>query len=1662
MSESRFDRQYLDGRCGRRARWGMALLMAGMMPAAGWGATTGPTIANNVFASTPVGGSLTQTVTLTLTSVETIQSIAIEAGVPGATEYTLLGVTGCAVDGVTQSAVGTVCNLSVKFTPQLPGSTTSPVFARNATVLFTDKSGSAYAYGLTGAATGPVAKVVPGNISLYAGTAATGLNALDVGLGSVTGGYGGDGGPALSATFNLTGLSATNSLLTQPLAMDSAGNLYVADAGNYVIRKIDNTAEHTVTTIAGTPKVTGTSAGSGGPATSATLAFPHALVVDAAGDIYFIDASSQYSTYGIVYRIDAATKMLTAMGGQNYNPTDGYNSAQGGGTCVADLGTPGYYECGDGGLAAYASLPNVRNLAMDAAGNLYLWEYGGYIRKIAAGTGIITTVATAADFPSNVAGTPSFALGGMTLGSDGNFYVLVAAGTYELIYAFDPTTQAVTLVAGGQQPNYTGTCDTGGGVYGNPSAPSVEIAEGQAGYPGAQLFVFTNGVVASTGDLSSDASGNIYYSGAQCNTPDVYDYRPAVFRINLPTDTVYLETVGGSSGTATRNYNAYSGFSIAPASAIPDGNGNVYFTTNNQIAVVSAAAGALDFGQTNEFTTGITQIATYENVGNATGTAPTYGLVSGLDFTDVSATDTNACDLLTQLAVNKTCNIDYAFTPTQPNEITDTMKLAEATPGGNAGFGLTTSAQTMTLTGDANPEAQFVVTPSSLNFGDVAVGQSATLTFTVSNPGAETLGLYGISLYPNGASNPPTEYTLGGTCDPGSSDVMVNAGASCTVTVTFTPTTATTYPTTLTINNSVTNPEAATFAITGTGSSATVATATLSPSPLVFPQVAVGSYSSGTATLTNTGTTELTNVVASVTGSGAGAFSFYPTGTCGSTLAAGASCTYVLHFSPSAAGGDAAMLSVADNANGSPQTIALSGAGTPAAAAEMQFTPTVLSAIAGTGTMPANCVDPAEPGPALQTQLCGPTAVAVDYAGNVYIAEPSENVVKKLDTSGNLTTFAGVENNGAGSYGGDNGPANAAHLSQPLGVAVDGLGNVYISDSGNGRIREVSAATGTITTFVGGASGTYFNGGTGTGVTLSPAGIAFDPAGNLYIAEPTQQIVVKVNASGAASLFAGVQASGGAGVAGYNGDNMQATAAELNAPTSVATDRAGNVYIADSLNYRVRYVNENAEAGMISTAAGNGTKGDTGDGGSAASAEITPLAIAMNEGGDLFISDGTTLRKVDNQGNITTFAGGGSGGLGGPATSALLQGVGQPGIDNVGDVLIPVAGTPEVLSAGPAGILQFGSQAVGTTSSALTITVENTGNGFLNFTNSTYSASGDFQVTGGTCEEETDGGWAPGETCTLTVTFTPTATGARTGSVSVPSNATGSPSSIMLQGTGTMVAAPGATVSPSTLSFGNTVTGTTAAAQVITLSNPGNAVLDISGISIGGTNAADFAETTTCGETLAAGAMCTISVTFTPASIASFAASVSIADNAAGSPQTVALSGAGIAAPDFSVSALPATQTVSAGSVATYNVTVSAVNGDFSSAVTLGASGLPTGATATFAPAEVTPGGESATSVMTVQTSSSIARAAPPSAGWRWMPGATMALCIPLLWWRRRARARLWSAGLVCALLWTGLSTLGGCGGGYYAVPPAQTYTITVTGSSGSVQHSTTVTLTVQ
>jgi uncharacterized protein (TIGR03437 family) len=305
-------------------------------------------------------------------------------------------------------------------------------------------------------------------------------------------------------------------------------------------------------------------------------------------------------------------------------------------------------------------------------------------------------------------------------------------------------------------------------------------------------------------------------------------------------------------------------------------------------------------------------------------------------------------------------------------------------------------------------------------------------------------------------------------------------------------------------------------------------------------------------------------------------------------------------------------------------------------------------------------------GPATSAQLNAPHGVAADTAGNFYIADSGNNVVRKVSANGTITTLAG---NGTAGFGGDGGAAASAQLSAPQGVAVDSAGNVYIADTGNSRVREVSG--GTITTVAGnGTAGFGGDGGAATGAKLySPVGLALDAKGNLYIADTNNSAVRKVSGGNISTVA-------GNGVQGYTGDGGPALSAQLNDPEGVAVDSAGNLYITDTLNYAIRMVAPN---GMISTIAGDGVAGYSGDGGAASQAQLSyPAGIAVDSGGAVYFADaGAAVRKIDSSGRISTIAGNGSLGYtgdGGLATAASLDGPIGIALNANGDVYVADSG----------------------------------------------------------------------------------------------------------------------------------------------------------------------------------------------------------------------------------------------------------------------------------------------------------------------------------------------------------------------------------------------------
>lgn len=408
----------------------------------------------------------------------------------------------------------------------------------------------------------------------------------------------------------------------------------------------------------------------------------------------------------------------------------------------------------------------------------------------------------------------------------------------------------------------------------------------------------------------------------------------------------------------------------------------------------------------------------------------------------------------------------------------------------------------------------------------------------------------------------------------------------------------------------------------------------------------------------------------------------------------------------------------------------------------------VISTVAGNGTSGFS----GDEGPAVSAQLSGPQGIAVDAAGNLYIADTGNNRVRQVTRGGTINTVAG---GGfavfSGSFAGEV-PATSVQFRSPTDVAVDSGGNVYVADSGNNRVWEVNpngmmhpvagnglidasvsehipfpatatglfypsriavdakgtlfitesgnnrvrkVVSGLISTFAGptdvfftdGHAGFSGDGGPAASARLSlilgGGGLTVDAEGNLYIADYGNDRVRKVTVSGMINTVAGTT------ISGYSGDGGRATSAQLS-PRGIAVDGANNLYIADSDNHRVRRIDT---SGVIRTIAGNGTPGNAGNGGPAASAQLrNPLGVALDAAGNVYIADSDNNRicRIDTSGVIRTVAGNGTagnGGDGGPATSAQLRGPAGVAVDLAGNVYIADSGNDRIRKVTPAGII---------------------------------------------------------------------------------------------------------------------------------------------------------------------------------------------------------------------------------------------------------------------------------------------------------------------------------------------------------------------------------------
>lgn len=784
-----------------------------------------------------------------------------------------------------------------------------------------------------------------------------------------------------------------------------------------------------------------------------------------------------------------------------------------------------------------------------------------------------------------------------------------------------------------------------------------------------------------------------------------------------------------------------------------------------------------------------------------------------------------------------------------------------------------------------------------------------------------------------------------------------------------------------------------------------------------------------------------------------------------------------------------------------------------------------------------------------------PSAIAFDAQGNLYFAETGNHLVLKLSAAGVITTVAG---SGVQGFSGDNGPATTAELDSPTGLALDSAGNLYIADSHNHRVREVAAATGTIKTIAGtGAAGFSGDRGLATAAQLDlPTALAIDSAGNVYVADTDNHRVRRIDAgTGMISTVVGN------GVEAFAGDNGPATAASIDSPNGLALDSAGNLYVADTHNGRVRKVI--AATGVISTVAGSGfVSGNIqmfgGDGGAAMVAGLAlPRGLTIDAAGNLYVADSANqrIRRISPSGTITTAVGQGTEAFAGDSAPAVTASLDSPravaispaGLVTLADTnnqrirqldTLPTPG-PDIhtiagLGASAQGALSLNGPSVTTYGSGvITATLSGAGSatgsvafldtdGGMTVILETASLSADAAIfsTGGlaagahtiVAAYAGDATHSPAQSPALALTVTPLGAAAAANPASILYGQpipilTGVLSGLLPQDAGKVAAAfttsagllspvglypitaaltgsaagnytvalPPASLSiaqaptltalsasMSTPSLGLPLTLTMWAASATTGVPTGNITL------LDGTNALSTIPLSAGGAAISTSALALGMHTLT----AAYSGDTNFLPSTSASSNIVVG-----AASDFSMTAAGSTsQVVPAGSAATFNFSVATSGAALASPITISVQGLPVGATASLSPSSLPPGGTVSTFTLTIQTPLATLETRPLAPRYSKLPGSGLlaVLLLPAIRYRRRfsrkgcGRSRsIWLIVLIAASGALSATLATGCADRINTVSEdvsAKSYTLTVTGTATSptgaaLQHSVSVTL---
>jgi sugar lactone lactonase YvrE len=1102
--------------------------------------------------------------------------------------------------------------------------------------------------------------------------------------------FSGDNGPATAA-----GLCTPAAI-----AVDSGGNLYIADTNNQNVRKVDTAG--TITTIAGTVGVAGYS-GDNGPAMAATLLYPVSLAADPAGNLYIGQNSA-------VRRVDTSGVITTVAGNGSYDYS------------------------GDGGPATSAGVSAPQGLAADNRGDLFIADADfSVVRKVDA-TGIISTIAGTgvADFGGDGGPATSAYLSGpygIAVNGSGS-RVWIADSRNDRVRLVDPD-GTINTVAGGDS-----YCDFGGdggpaisaslcrpvGVAYDFNHDSLLIADKNnlrirsVDYNATISTVAGNGSVSPSSNVPTsftpirspeglvvDSSGNVFVADPGHFT--VTEVSPAGNLVTVAGNATWPGSYGGDGTAATAS-------SLYPEGVAKDAAGNIYIADTGLQRILKVDGGGLVSTIAGNGTAG------YGGDGAAAGGA----LVSGPNGL---AIDSSGQLYLSDSGNDRLRRIDSSGviqsvagdgTTSFGGDGSSAVSAALSNPSGVAADAtgnvyIADLGNNRVRKVDGSGTISTVAGTGAAGFnGDNGPGILASLNAPQSVAADGSGNVFIADLGNNRVRKVDPSGTIttvagrwpgGGITVPGLGSALGgpthmarDAQGNLYIASQF-------FNDVLKLDPTGNLSVVAGNGVAGNSGDGGPATSASLNAPYGVTVDSAGNLFIADLQNQRVRKVDATGVISTVAGTGVAGFG----GDGG--LATAANLNYPADLALDSAGN----LYIDDGFNGRIRkvdpsgiitTVAgngqhyFSGDGGPATAASFDYAFGIaldslgrlyiaetrsfrVRMVDGTGTITTVVGTGVggyggDGGPAVAATLFGPEALTFDAGGNMYLADGL--YVRKVDNTGIISTIAG---NGSFGFNGDGGPAIGTGLSAESGIAVDGSGNVYFADYVNERIRVV-LANGTISTLAGSGFSTF--GGDGGPAALStlnsPSGVSVDKNGNLYIADQYNDRIRKVDSNGVITTLAGN------GVNGFGGDMGPATAASLAPPQSVAADGAGNVYIADLHNGRVRKVDV---AGTITTIAGNGLFSDyQGDGGLATSTPLGPYGVAVDAGGIVYIADtnGSHVLKVDANGIISTLAGPrgfsppGFAGDGGSPTDAALSSPAGIAVDSSGNVLIADTGNSRI------------------------------------------------------------------------------------------------------------------------------------------------------------------------------------------------------------------------------------------------------------------------------------------------------------------------------------------------------------------------------------------------